>query len=504
MKSFPSLFALLLFSLVGAAPLHAQSTINVPSAAWGTGQPGEEGSAFSFTLASDSIITVKAMFMTHWLTNRDHVVSNPKATNFLLDGQWYPSPGGPEDFYGYLDRTQWPERIVHIDQQIWIQETISLSKGTHTIQFRNGLMERDDSGSRTIFSYASWTTATIITPPLERPNALILSIEPKPANVSLLPAVQNAPIGSRAVFTLAASGESKTEFSGSDGTALTDPPLAVPVSPGIGVYTYTYLAFGKMLIRWNVLAANSIWIDPPKGPPVNVTSDFTYNAVVNGDYTILSITNGITVSESFHIDLPVTTATATLTVTAGPPLPTGPQVTEFSPVAASITLSTGPAAGQTYPRSWSADGGWAAYLGREGVSLRVVGQSPQSAINRFEIQAKSPTSDWSTLVSEAPEGDGNNGPGIAVPQTFKVKLGETDPQKPLLPADPAQAGKWTLRARVSDATGAWSPWSFEQPLDVLYPIKTMTMAGKTLPPVTDQDWFSASPEKNYTLSVLVP
>ena len=137
MKSFRLASALVLLCVFSRTLLQADTTINVASSALGNGQPGENGPIFSFTTVADGVVTVKAMFMTHWLTNRGNVAANPKATRFIIDGASYPSPASPEDFYGYMDGRIWPERVARIDQQVWIQETFSLPSGLHTIQFRN-------------------------------------------------------------------------------------------------------------------------------------------------------------------------------------------------------------------------------------------------------------------------------------------------------------------------------------------------------------------------------
>ncbi|HEU5080658.1 MAG TPA: hypothetical protein VFT72_15710 [Opitutaceae bacterium] len=182
----------------------------------------------------------------------------------------------------------------------------------------------------------------------------------------------------------------------------------------------------------------------------------------------------------------------------------GPRVVELTPMPASFTVTSGPAAGRTYQRSWQGDGGWSAYLARDGVVFSVSGESRESSISRFEIQAKPPAGDWFTLAQGSPSAETTNGPRVRVPQTFSVRLGETNPQKPLVPADLNLAGLWQIRARVQSSTGAWSGWSDEQALNVLVPIQTVSIAGRTLPPVKDAAWFKPSATKNYSFEVWIP
>lgn len=180
------------------------------------------------------------------------------------------------------------------------------------------------------------------------------------------------------------------------------------------------------------------------------------------------------------------------------------EVTAFSPAAASYTVMEGPAAGHTYPRSWNEGSAWFAYLARSGVRLEVAGRSATSAIDGFEIQAQSPGRDWFTLISGAPSGNEPNGPGNVVRHQFDVTLGEGRADKPIIPSDLSLAGAWKLRARVHAASGKWSEWAFEQPLEVLLPLKSVALTGRTLPPIQDAAWFQTSPYKQYNLSVWIP
>jgi|GEM_PF-5398387 len=505
-----SLLTLSLVYVFSSLLLHADTAINIPALALGNGQAGSNGAPFVFTLESDQTVAVKALFMTHWLTPQtSNVVANPKAVRFVLDGRSYPLITGNEDFYGYMNGTLWPERTVRKDQLISIEESITLTKGPHSIQFMNGLMERDDSRFKVVYSTADWATASIVTssvgnPKKSPPNAIVLPILPIQPKISLAPEIQTITEGLKAVFTLSSSDASRTEFNGNDGTALSNPSVNVLVQPVAGSYNYQFLAQGKDLIRWNVVGADKIWIDTPAGKSVDVTNELNYTAVESGDYMLRAVAGTETTSTPFHVDLPTASATATLTVTKAPAVGGGPEVTAFSPIEANYTVTSGPAAGHSYGRSWQSDGAWAAYLGRDGVAFRVTGSSSAGAVANFEIQAKAPVGDWFTLTSGSPAADTPNGPGISVAQTMSTRLGTVRPDKPLLPSDPSLVGQWRLRARVSDTTGAWSPWAFEQPLNVVYPVKDVTLIGRTLPPVDDAAWFTASPEKQYTTQVLVP
>jgi hypothetical protein len=204
---------------------------------------------------------------------------------------------------------------------------------------------------------------------------------------------------------------------------------------------------------------------------------------------------------TFSVRIPAGTGALTLSASA---YQLGPRVTAFSPVASSFTVPAGPAAGRSYPRSWMAGGTWFAYLGRDGVAFDVVGQARESGISDFEIQAKPPGQDWYSLTAGAPAPNSANGPRVSVKQSFSVKLGASNPQKPLLPADVSLAGGWLVRARVRSTAGVWSAWSFEQPLSVVMPVQSVTKQGRTLPPLDDADWFTPSKEQAYGFNVLVP
>lgn len=502
------LLALALLAVFSASLLQAETTIAVPASSLGTGEPGFNGTPFSFTTESDGAATVKALFLTHWLTPvTASVVANPKAVRFVVDGKSYPNPGAAEDFYGYVDRNLWPDRAARRDQVITVEEKIILPKGPHTIQFFNGLMERDDSRSVVVYSTADWASAAItINADGVRKGFPVVTLFPAlllQPDASIAPVIQSVSEGTSAIFTLLSSGTSRTDFTGNDGTAVANPASTVSVFPRTGDYTYKYLVWGKAQVRWIAIGEDKIWIDPPSGPSVDVTADLSYIATQSGDYVLRAVAGTETTSAPFHIDLPSAVATATLTVTKAPSTG-GPVVTAFSPVDAHYTVTSGPAAGHSYARSWQADGAWAAYLGRDGVSFRVTGSSSAGPVANIEIQAQAPAGEWFTLVSGGPSGDMPNGPGISVSQTLSVRLGSIRADKPLLPADPSLVGTWKIRARLSDGTGAWSPWSFEQPLTVVYPVKDVALIGRTLPPVEDSAWFTASPEKQYLTQVLVP
>lgn len=510
MNRSPWLIILALVTVFSTSLLKGETTIAVPASSLSNGQPGFNGTPFFFTTDSDGAVTVKALFLTHWLTPvTASVVANPKAVRFVLDGKSYPNPGAPEDFYGYMDRNLWPERAERRDQVILIEENIDIPKGPHIIQFFSGLMERDDSRSLVVYSTSEWASATIVTASggnrRDMPNMmLVLPITPIVPSVSIVPATQTVLEGASAIFALSSLDTTKTQFTGTDGTVARNPTSTISVAPGAGTYTYSFLASGKALIRWRASGADKIWIDPPSGPSIDVSADLNFTATQSGDYVLRAVAGTETNSIPFHLDLPSAVATATLTVTKGPATGGGPVVTAFSPIEAHYTVTSGPAAGHSYARSWQGEGGWAAYLGRDGVSFRVAGSSSSGPVTNFEVQAKAPTGEWFTLTSGGPAADAPNGPGVGVSQTLSARLGDVRADKPLLPADPNLVGTWTIRARLSDATGAWSPWAFEQPLHVVYPVKDVTLTGRTLPPVEDAAWFTVSPEKQYLTQVLVP
>jgi hypothetical protein len=138
------------------------------------------------------------------------------------------------------------------------------------------------------------------------------------------------------------------------------------------------------------------------------------------------------------------------------------------------------------------------------VTFKVTGSSRESAIREFELQGRAPDGKWATLAKTAPAEDSQNGPRIQVPVTFSLRLGESNPQKPLMPADLRQAGTWEFRARVLSTAGTWSDWSDIQPVLAVVPLQTVTLQGRTLPPVQDADWFTASATQSYPLQVWVP
>lgn len=500
MKVHRILFLLTLLA-ASLSCLPGETVLPIPATSLDSGAPGNDPPAYRFTLETDGPVTIKAMFMTHWLANRSNVVSNPKATRFVIDGKPYPST---EDFYGYMDERLWPERALHTSQQIWVNETVQLSKGPHFIEFHNGLMERDNSSSSAMFSFTNWMTASLHTEAFIRKYSIDVNFLYLDSQLSIHPENEIVTIGTSLIYTFITKDALVKQFVGTDGTYVIEPTSNYKVSPGIGHYVYTLTANSNALISWSDLGSDQLWIDLPSGSSVDVTKLRRYVANTRGNYTFRHVTAGVTESQTIFIDPPTKSVTATLTVIPAAPVTSGPVITEFTPIAADYTATTGPAAGHTYKRSWKSDNGWAAYLGREGVSFHATGRSDTGEIRHFELQAKAPSGDWYTLGTTAPDENAPNTIGREVPGTFRVKLGEVQPSKPLVPADPSLAGTWSIRARVSDSAGNWSPWAFEQPLQVIMPIKDLTLPTRTLPPVQDAEWFSASPIKPATFHVLVP
>lgn len=490
---------LFLFFLLGNLFfLHGETTLPVPATSLDTGFPGNDPPGYRFTLDDDGLVTIKAMFMTHWLTNRSHVVSNPKATRFIIDGKAYPSN---EDFYGYMDGRVWPERTVQSSQQIWIEETVQLSKGSHLIEFHNGLMERDSASSSFLYSYTNWMTASLNGS--FRLNSLDIKLFPTEVTAAVSPKTQTITTGQQARFELSAKGN-MLKFTGTDGLSIADPGDSQTVSPALGNYIYSLSVTGTTTVLWNGLGSSTLWIETPTGDKIDASRMASYVATVSGYYTFRLTVGATTESSTLYIDLPTAVATATLAVIPASPSPTGPVITGFTPITANYTVTSGPATGHTYGRSWQSDGVWTAYLGRDGVAFKVTGHSNDSSVERFEIQAKAPSGDWYTLATTAPASTTPKGPGVDVTGELHTRLGEVRADKPLLPADVSLAGTWSIRARVSDAAGNWSPWAFEQPLRVIMPIQDLSLPTRTLPPVQDSEWFVASPTQVATFHVVVP
>ncbi len=206
-------------------------------------------------------------------------------------------------------------------------------------------------------------------------------------------------------------------------------------------------------------------------------------------------------SAAFTVKIPAGTGPLSLTASA---FQVAPRVTALAPLESNHRVTSGPAAGRSYPRCWAKDGMWFAYLGRDGVAFEATGQVRESAVAEFELQARAPQAEWTTLLRGSPSPDVPNGPRVPVSQRFSVKLGDSHPQKPLLPAAPGLAGTWHFRVRTRSQAGQWSAWSAEVPLSVVMPVQTVHKRGRTLPPVDEADWYEASEYKDYAFQVLVP
>ncbi len=206
-------------------------------------------------------------------------------------------------------------------------------------------------------------------------------------------------------------------------------------------------------------------------------------------------------SAAFTVKIPAGTGPLSLTASA---FQVAPRVTALAPLESNHRVTSGPAAGRSYPRCWAKDGMWFAYLGRDGVAFEATGQVRESAVAEFELQARAPQAEWTTLLRGSPSPDVPNGPRVPVSQRFSVKLGDSHPQKPLLPAAPGLAGTWHFRVRARSQAGQWSAWSAEVPLSVVMPVQTVHKRGRTLPPVDEADWYEASEYKDYAFQVLVP
>lgn len=180
------------------------------------------------------------------------------------------------------------------------------------------------------------------------------------------------------------------------------------------------------------------------------------------------------------------------------------QVSSLTPLESSLTITdpASPMAGQTYRRIWS-EGGWTAYLGRDGVRFEVKGQAWPS-VKSVELQSRAPGGEWTQLAVQTPTDSSTTADAV-----FSVMLGTTAPGQPLVPASFAAGnpltGTWSFRARVQDSSGVWSDFSPEVPVQVVLPITTRTVLGQTVPPAGPLgDWFTASPMQAFSVPLWIP
>ena len=287
-------------------------------------------------------------------------------------------------------------------------------------------------------------------------------------------------------YVVSATATGNYSGSGSDNLVISSAAQTITLSPGtatvfIGQPATFTAAGGQNAYIWGGNAGAS-------GSAANVTLSFG----VTGNYT-LTVANASSVNY-----LQSNTATATIQVVSNH------QVNSLTPIESSYTIndSSSPMNGQTYGRIWQS-GGWTAYLGRSGVRFEVTGQAWPS-VKTIELQAKAPGGDWTQLATQNPTDT-----ATTADVTFSVTLGDTAPGQPLVPLSyqqgSPQTGQWLFRARVQDASGAWSEYSSEVPVQVILPMVTKTVSGQTVPPAGELgNWFTASAVQDFSLQLWVP
>jgi hypothetical protein len=157
------------------------------------------------------------------------------------------------------------------------------------------------------------------------------------------------------------------------------------------------------------------------------------------------------------------------------------------------------------------EGAWKAALGRDGCQFQVVANSALSPLKVVELQAQQTnTINWITLkgfyVAEK-----------TIPENTKsftaianIRLGDARADKPLIPADLSLGGTWSnpdhvwlFRTHVVSQLGE-EAYSDKIPVQVIIPIRDVTVDTQTLPPAKGQDgdgWFTASAVRPVTLLV---
>jgi len=340
-----------------------------------------------------------------------------------------------------------------------------------------------------------------------KPKQLVLrSIASMPI-ASVTPSVTNLPLGNSVSFTLSMKDgmNSAAEFSGNQVDSV-NPPSLVNVTPRrLGMQEYTLSLPGFDTLSWDIPApGNRVKLRTPHGE-LDVTNSRVFivtSSADTGDYSMIQVNSAGVASEPSRVivSLPkASIAKTTINVFA----PTSTVTVTLQ--SAFYTVTSGPAAGRSFPRSWNDGANWHAYLARDGVGILVDAMSSDSAIASIELQAKTPNGDWADLVApQAVDGDQPNGAGVKVSQRFSVRLGNVRPDKPLVPSDPSLAGLWQLRARALTSSGTWTDWSTAVPLTVELPLQSVTKTGQTLPPTKDAAWFNASEVKTYNLSLWIP
>ena len=324
---------------------------------------------------------------------------------------------------------------------------------------------------------------------------------PLPISANLKVENDNINEGASDVLKISVTGmaDNGVEITGSDGTLIDSPPDLLSVQPKATV-TYKLSVLGLVRIDFTSLAVDELWIDFPSGGASNASLSTHLDVPAGTKYT-LRMRNGKDWSQMDLVTRPnIATAQATITV-----LPANIFSVTVVPQTANYTISSGVAAGRTYRRSWGDGGRWHAYLARDGVWISVTAKNSTEGIAQIELQAKTPTSDWSDIAPIQAAKDSSLSAAQAGGTTpFSVRLGSSRTDKPLVPSDSALAGTWQLRARAQSISGKWSDWSANAPLTVEMPIASLTKSARTLPPTQDAGWFSTSPTKTYAVQVWIP
>jgi len=158
------------------------------------------------------------------------------------------------------------------------------------------------------------------------------------------------------------------------------------------------------------------------------------------------------------------------------------------------------------------EGAWKAALGRDGCQFQVIANSALSPLTVVELQAQqNPTKPWITLkgfyVAEN-----------TIPEKTKsftaianIRLGDVRADKPLIPADLSLAdtwankGKsWLFRTHTRNELSNSDTYSDTVEVQVIIPIRDVTVDTQTLPPAKGQDgdgWFTASDVRPVTVHV---
>jgi hypothetical protein len=179
---------------------------------------------------------------------------------------------------------------------------------------------------------------------------------------------------------------------------------------------------------------------------------------------------------------------------------------EVKPIESTVTMTGTDGKPKPVTIMSNIDGTWKAALGRDGCQFQVIANSTLAPLTAVELQVQRPnTIDWTTLKSFSVPSSAKTFTGVA-----NVRLGDVRADKPLIPADLSlgdtwnQKGKsWLFRTHTVNQLGeeAISP---EIKVQVIIPIKDVTVDTQTLPPGKGQDgdgWFTASAVRPVTLHV---